>query len=79
MEMSKSIPDVLTQKYIDSDGIEQYKEWKTGWYIGKGSYSKCYLITNDDGVNFAGKFVAKKNMTLKKHKARLRTEIQIHK
>jgi polo-like kinase 1 len=61
---------------LDSTHNIQYKR---NAFLGKGSFGKCFKITNTNtGNEYAGKIVSKKDLKTKIHKVKLFQEINIH-
>eukprot|EP00286_Rhodomonas_abbreviata_P002457 CAMPEP_0181344388 /NCGR_PEP_ID=MMETSP1101-20121128/32147_1 /TAXON_ID=46948 /ORGANISM="Rhodomonas abbreviata, Strain Caron Lab Isolate" /LENGTH=809 /DNA_ID=CAMNT_0023456189 /DNA_START=326 /DNA_END=2755 /DNA_ORIENTATION=- len=63
-----------------TDGASVYKRYLKGPLLGKGGFAKCYRVTDmETKKDWACKIVQKSSLTKQRHKAKLQSEIKIHK
>ena len=66
--MSKSTGKLICRRYI------------RGKYLGKGGFARCYALTSEESKRvYAGKVVSKSSLLKSRAKAKLLSEIKIHK
>ena len=68
------------EEHIIHNGEETVKKYLKGRFLGKGGFAKCYELkcVNNKKV-FAGKIISKSNIIKPSAKAKLKSEIKIHK
>lgn len=61
--MVKKIPNILFNT-VNNTIINTYE---VGNYLGKGAWSKCYIITDkESGIEYVGKFIPKNKLNIKR-------------
>ena len=71
--------EIIEEKYKNAAGDDFVRKWQKGRVLGKGGFATCYEFKNmDNGVKWACKLVEKKSLTQNKAKAKLMSEIKIH-
>jgi cell cycle serine/threonine-protein kinase CDC5/MSD2 len=55
------------------------RDFHRGSFLGEGGFARCFQVKDDSGQIFAAKTVAKESLKSGKTKAKLLTEIKIHK
>lgn len=78
--MDFSNGNVILEKVKRKNGETSVRKWVKGRFLGKGGFAKVYEFTNVDSKKvYAAKIINKANLTKKRAKQKLISEIKIHK
>ena len=70
---------IIEEKITNARGETKIKKYKRGKYLGKGGFAKCYVCTNQETKKiYAAKIISKKTLTKSRQRAKLLSEIRIH-
>ena len=77
---SVQVPAIIENVKRDHLGMEIRKRYSKGILLGKGGFARCFKVTDlDTRKDWACKVVHKSSLVKERHKAKLQTEIKIHK
>lgn len=69
----------IEEKIVGPKGETKIRKYTRGKYLGKGGFAKCYVCTNQETKQVtAAKIIPKKNLTKSRQRAKLLSEIRIH-
>lgn len=70
---------IIEEKYFDHAGIQKIRRFLKGKFLGKGGFARCYEFTNQDTQEvYAAKIIPKQTLRRQRHRAKLISEIKIH-
>ncbi|CAK83826.1 unnamed protein product (macronuclear) [Paramecium tetraurelia] len=71
---------IIEEKYKKPNGETAYRRYQKGKVLGKGGFAKCYEVTSIESKKvLAAKIIAKSTLKTGRTKAKLITEIKLHK
>ncbi|CAD8190766.1 unnamed protein product [Paramecium pentaurelia] len=71
---------IIEERYKKADGETAYRRYQKGKVLGKGGFAKCYEVTSIESKKvLAAKIIAKSTLKKGRTKAKLITEIKLHK
>ncbi|CAK57988.1 unnamed protein product (macronuclear) [Paramecium tetraurelia] len=81
MEEQQQIENtIIEERYKKADGETAYRRYQKGKVLGKGGFAKCYEVTSIESKKvLAAKIIAKSTLKKGRTKAKLITEIKLHK
>ncbi|CAD8169533.1 unnamed protein product [Paramecium pentaurelia] len=81
MEEQQQIENtIIEERYKKPDGEIAYRRYQKGKVLGKGGFAKCYEVTCIESKKvLAAKIIAKSTLKKGRTKAKLITEIKLHK
>ncbi|CAD8117241.1 unnamed protein product [Paramecium sonneborni] len=81
MEEQQQIENtIIEERYKKSDGETAFRRYQKGKVLGKGGFAKCYEVTSIETKKvLAAKIIAKSTLKKSRTKAKLITEIKLHK
>lgn len=72
-------PEIIEEKLKTERGETKIKKYKKGKYLGKGGFAKCYVCgCLETRKTMAVKIISKKSLTKRRQRAKLLSEIKIH-
>lgn len=72
-------PEIVEDRRRNADGTVQIRKYTKGAFLGKGGFAKCYAFTAmNKQRTLAGKVIPKTTLVKPRAKAKLMTEIKIH-
>jgi polo-like kinase 1 len=75
-QLSETVEDCSTSR---SSGSTYVKKYKTGRFLGKGGFARCYEFTSfDSGRTYAAKVIPKASLKRSSARKKLLNEIKIH-
>ncbi|CAD8194709.1 unnamed protein product [Paramecium octaurelia] len=81
MEEQQQIENtIIEERYQKADGETAYRRYQKGKVLGKGGFAKCYEVTSIESKKvLAAKIIAKSTLKKGRTRAKLITEIKLHK
>ncbi|CAD8113364.1 unnamed protein product [Paramecium sonneborni] len=81
MEEQQQIENtIIEERYRKPDGETGFRRYQKGKILGKGGFAKCYEVTSIESKKvLAAKIIAKSTLKKGRTKAKLITEIKLHK